>query len=159
MFNASSNLGAVVNRLTAGLSSPQLVDGVLRSTALAMNGIVHKRVHMEGVGANGQNFGVYSANYMRTRRLTGRTYPTDPVITLQFTGQMERDFTVGPTTNGWALGFNNPEMYRRMRSLVTGVGMRRAGFGPIYELTDAEAAASEAIAQAETVRLIPILLQ
>lgn len=87
----------------------------------------------------------YFDSYKEFRQEIDR--PTDKV-NLSLTGQMNSQFVVIPTENGYGLGWNNTEMYERSEGLETKYGKK------IWSLTDQEAEQAADVASFETGKII-----
>jgi len=87
----------------------------------------------------------YFDSYKGFRENIGR--PTDKV-NLSLTGQMNSQFTIIPTENGYGLGWNNTEMYERSKGLETKYGKK------IWSLTDEESEIAADVAAFETGKVI-----
>lgn len=87
----------------------------------------------------------YFDSYKGFREGIGR--PTDKV-NLSLSGQMNSQFTVIPTENGYGLGWNNTEMYKRSQGLETKYAKT------IWGLTKEESEQVTEIANYETGKLI-----
>lgn len=98
----------------------------LRPVAIEMIGEVAERIHERGEDSNGQSIGTYSTGYMKVRTGNFKTgegkftrgakkgqprprYNRDnsTEVIASLTRQLENDYAVIGTENGWAIGVNS----------------------------------------------------
>jgi hypothetical protein len=101
-----------------------------------------KRIHMDGIAADGSQIGTYSDGYMKTR--VSRYHRTgDRRVIASLTRQMELNMTAFPTVNGAAVGYPDSYNYRKSQWVEKACKKR------IFGLTDQEAADMLTIAEEE----------
>ncbi len=145
--NASGVLASVIARVRK-LSS---VDQLMRSIAETMLPVVKKRIHTDGLAADGNPIGTYSPGYMKLRT---KGYQSDVItrgkdkgkpreiikfnrtadtkVIISMTRQMEGDWSIIPTAKGYGLGYKNEENLKK-------VGYVEATYDkPIFKLTEGE---------------------
>lgn len=64
-----------------------------------------ERIHKNGQASDGGQIGSYSDSYMAAREKANRGEDRKVIVSL--TRQLENDWAVVATTNGYAIGFNN----------------------------------------------------
>jgi len=149
MINVSTNITQVVDRLVIKLSALADKDKVMRTVATGMLNVVKVRIHQDGIATNGGQIGTYSEGYMKVR--TGdfrsplisrgvnkggqrprynRTNDTKVVVSL--TRQMENDWSIQPTDEGYGLGYNNPDNFKKVGYVENTYNKK------IFSLTEAE---------------------
>jgi hypothetical protein len=79
---------------------------LLRPLAIETIPNMKDRIHKEGKASDGSQIGTYSSGYMRKREEAKRGESRQVIVSL--TRQLENDWAVLPTTNGYGIGFNNP---------------------------------------------------
>lgn len=93
------------DKLSRLISADGMAD-FLRAVAVSMLPVVHDRIHVSGLAADGSQIGTYSKNYLKyTRPKNNRN--ADPKVILSLTRQMENDFSVVADGNRYGLGFKN----------------------------------------------------
>lgn len=103
----TSNLKEVVELIEGALESLKDKERLLRPLALEMIPQMTDRIHKQGLASDGTAIGTYSNSYLRTRIANKRG--ADTKIIMSLTRQLENDWAVIATTNGYGIGFNNPE--------------------------------------------------
>lgn len=89
------------------IASPQAVDSLLRTVAVAMLGEVKTRIHEEGANAKGSPIGTYTNEYLKRRMKAPYNRTASRKVILSLTGQMENDFKVINLGGSYGLGFSN----------------------------------------------------
>lgn len=82
-------------------------DYLLRPLAIETIPNIKQRVHIEGKGSDGTAIGNYSSGYLKLRQKKFKR-SADTKIIVSLTRQLENDYAVVGTTNGYGIGFNNP---------------------------------------------------
>jgi hypothetical protein len=78
-------------------------EAVFRPIAVELLGIMHKRIHEEGLATDGSAIGSYQSNYLRLREKKG--LGGDAKVILVFTRKLSNSWQVFATDNGYAVGF------------------------------------------------------
>lgn len=86
---------------------------LLRPLAIETIPLMKDRIHVDGRASDGEQIGEYANSYMRKRAEAGRG-PSRRII-VALTSQLEQDWAVLPTDNGYGIGFNNPLNADKMR--------------------------------------------
>jgi hypothetical protein len=75
----------------------------VRPIAVELVGILHKRIHTDGLAADGNPIGQYSENYLKIRIRRGLGEGTNIIAVL--TRKLSNSWTAFATERGWAVGF------------------------------------------------------
>jgi hypothetical protein len=94
-------------RAAEQLESVKDTEQIAAEAALSLLAQIKRRIFQEGLNSANQPIGTYSDSYIEFRMDQYNWGPSDDVI-LELTGQMREDFTVGNSTEGYGLGFQNP---------------------------------------------------
>lgn len=86
---------------------------LLRPLAIETLPLMKERIHVEGQASDGSQIGEYANSYMRRRAEAGRGQSRKIIVAL--TSQLEQDWAVLPTDNGYGIGFNNALNAQKMR--------------------------------------------
>lgn len=124
-------------------------DKILRSVATTMRAEVSYRIHVEGKDAFGNIIAPqgYSDEYYEFRIKKLNREASKKVI-LSATGQMENDFQIVDTPDGYGLGFLNPHNYDKSK------WVEETYERTIYAFTDEEEKLAQDTANHETERII-----
>ena len=102
----TTNLPQVLTSLGQSLEEILNPNYLLRPVAIEVLPLMTERIHQEGKGSNGSQIGNYSSGYLRQRQKAGRGKDTKVIVSL--TRQLENNWSVLETTNGYGIGFTNP---------------------------------------------------
>lgn len=86
---------------------------LLRPLATETIPLMKERIHEKGEASDGSQIGTYANSYMRQREKAGRGESRQIIVAL--TSQLEQDWAVLATDNGYGIGFNNPFNAQKMR--------------------------------------------
>lgn len=86
---------------------------LLRPLAIETIPLMKERIHENGQASDGSQIGEYANSYMRARAEAGRG-PSRKII-VALTSQLEQDWSVQATDNGYGIGFNNVFNAQKMR--------------------------------------------
>lgn len=81
-------------------------QALLRPVAFDVIALMTERIHDQGKAADGSQIGEYSNSYLKLREKNKRG--PDKKIIVSLTRQLENDWSVIPTQNGYGIGFKNP---------------------------------------------------
>lgn len=101
-----TNLDQVLTNLGQSLKTIMDPNYLLRPVAIEVLPMMTERIHKEGKASDGGQIGTYSNNYLRTREKNNRG--KDRMIIVSLTRQLENNWSVLETTNGYGIGFTNP---------------------------------------------------
>ena len=125
-----------INQLAEKLESIEAnAKSISREVANNIFPIIKNRVHNEGKNSNDQPIGTYKNSYLELRQKKGRTADTKVIFSL--TGDMENDFSVQETNDGWGLGFHRDINGKKAQGLQYG-NKNLKGFGEVYKPTETE---------------------
>lgn len=144
MVTITSNIGEVTAELAAklkALSNPELIP---RQLAFDTIDLMTRRIHEEGKATDEGQIGTYSSNYLKLReRKYNRKSDTKVIVSL--TRQLENDWSVIATENGYGVGFKNSFNLQKARWVEEGKARQ------IFSLSPSEIAyARETIAEMVT---------
>jgi hypothetical protein len=119
MVTITTNIGEVTAELQAklkALSNPELIP---RTLAFDTIDLMTRRIHEEGKATDEGQIGTYSSNYLKLReRKYNRKSDTKVIVSL--TRQLENDWSVIATENGYGVGFKNPFNLQKARWVEEG---------------------------------------
>lgn len=101
-----TNLTEVADRLIERLNKLKDREYLLRPVCVDMIDLMTKRIHIDGVASDGGQIGTYSNGYLAYRqKYHQRTKDTKVIVSL--TRQLENDWAVIATKDGYGVGFKN----------------------------------------------------
>lgn len=102
-----TNLDQVLSNLGQSLKTIMDPNYLLRPVAIEVLPMMTERIHKEGKASDGGQIGSYSNAYLKyARKKAGRGQ--DPKVIVSLTRQLENNWSVLETTNGYGIGFTNP---------------------------------------------------
>lgn len=102
----TTNISAVLGRIGSNFELLKDREYLLRPLAIETIPNMKERIHKEGKATDLAPIGTYSNGYMAQREKNNRGTGTKIIVSL--TRQLENDWAVLGTTNGYGIGFNNP---------------------------------------------------
>lgn len=103
----TTNLDLVLTNLGQSLSTIMDKNYLLRPVAIEVLPMMTERIHKRGEASDGSQIGTYSNNYLKyARKKAGRGQ--DPKVIVSLTRQLENNWSVLETSNGYGIGFTNP---------------------------------------------------
>lgn len=102
----STNLNQVLSNLGQSLKTIMDPNYLLRPVAIEVIPLMTERIHKEGRASDGSQIGTYSSSYLKQREKKGRGKDTKVILSL--TRQLENNWSVLETPNGYGIGFTNP---------------------------------------------------
>lgn len=105
MASITTNISAVIDRLKTKFELLEDKEYLLRPLATETIPLMKTRIHIEGEASDGGQIGTYSNGYMAARQKAGRGESRKIIVAL--TSQLEQDWAVLSTDNGYGIGFNN----------------------------------------------------
>lgn len=106
-----SQFSATLKASLQKLADPEYL---LRPVCLDLIDLMTKRIHQDGNDSTDSPIGTYNKQYLRLRELHYQR-SSDPTIIVSLTRQLENDWSVIPTDNGYGVGFKNPLNYQKAR--------------------------------------------
>jgi hypothetical protein len=130
-ITVTTNLPEILTSL--GLQLKTLMDKnyLLRPVAIETIPNMTQRIHQEGKASDGSQIGTYSNPYLK-QRVNNYKRSADTKIIVSLTRQLENNWSVLETSNGYGIGFTNPFNADKLRWVEEGKGK------VISELTTAE---------------------
>lgn len=86
---------------------------LLRPLAIETIPLMKERIHERGEASDGSQIGSYANSYMRIRQEYGRGQSRKIIVAL--TSQLEQDWALLATDNGYGIGFNNVFNAQKLR--------------------------------------------
>lgn len=105
MASVNTNISAVVANLKTKFELLENKEYLLRPLAIETIPLMKERIHINGEATDGSQIGSYANSYMAAREKAGRGENRKIIVAL--TSQLEQDWSVQPTPNGYGIGFNN----------------------------------------------------
>lgn len=103
----STNLDQVLSNLGQNFKTIMDPNYLLRPVAIEVLPMITERIHKEGKASDGTQIGTYSNNYLKYARAKAKR-GADTKIIVSLTRQLENNWSVLETTNGYGIGFTNP---------------------------------------------------
>jgi len=101
-----TNLAEVAGKLVQKLNKLKDKEYLLRPVCVDMIDLMTKRIHIDGIASDGSAIGTYNSAYLAYRqKYHQRTKDTKVIVSL--TRQLENDWAVVATKNGYGVGFKN----------------------------------------------------
>jgi hypothetical protein len=101
-----SNIGVVSERIKAKLDILKDKEYLLRPVCFDVIELMTKRIHVDGKNASEQQIGSYQNAYLKLRQKK-HSRSADKKIIVSLTRQLENDWSVIATQNGYGVGFLN----------------------------------------------------
>jgi len=105
MVTITTNLPAVTSELMKSIQDLLNPNYLLRPVAIEVLPMMTERIHQKGVASDGSPIGTYSNGYLKQREKNGRG--ADKKVIVSLTRQLENNWSVLETTNGYGIGFTN----------------------------------------------------
>jgi hypothetical protein len=105
MATVTTNIAVVFDRLKSNFELLKNKEYLLRPLAIETIPLMKERIHINGQATDGGQIGTYSNGYMAAREKAGRGESRKIIVAL--TSQLEQDWSVIATDNGYGIGFNN----------------------------------------------------
>lgn len=101
-----SNIKVVAGRIKQQLETLKNKEYLLRPVAIEVIPLMTERIHQNGVASDGGQIGTYNNAYLSLRQRKYKRDASSKVI-VSLTRQLENDWAVIATQNGYGIGFNN----------------------------------------------------
>lgn len=105
MASVTTNISTVIDRLQSNFELLVDKEYLLRPLAIETIPLMKERIHEGGQASDGSQIGTYANSYMAARERAGRGESRKIIVAL--TSQLEQDWAVIATQNGYGIGFNN----------------------------------------------------
>lgn len=103
----TSNLDQVLSNLGQNFRTIMDPNYLLRPVAIEVLPMITERIHKDGQASDGSQIGTYSNAYLKYARAKAKRGGDTKVI-VSLTRQLENNWSVLETTNGYGIGFTNP---------------------------------------------------
>ncbi len=127
-----TNLPEVALRLTQKLEKLQDKEYLLRPVCIDLVDLMTRRIHMDGSAADGSPIGEYNRSYWLFRQRPPNNRNADRKIVVSLTRQLENDWAVIATKDGYGIGFKNKFNLQKAR------WVEAAKQKDIFSLTESE---------------------
>lgn len=105
MASITINIDNVLKKVDTFFDKIKDKEYLLRPLAIETIPNIKERVHINGEASDGGQIGTYSTGYMKVRDKNKRNNDTKVIVSL--TRQLENDYQVIATPEGYGIGFNN----------------------------------------------------
>jgi hypothetical protein len=114
MATITSNIGEVTGNIRAKLAKLTDKEYIPRLLSFDLIDLMTKRIHINGLASNESAIGSYNKQYLSLRRRKF-SRSTDTKIIVSLTRQLENDWSVIATDQGYGIGFKNPFNFDKAR--------------------------------------------
>lgn len=114
MASIQSNIGEVTGNIDEKIKKLGDKEYIPRTLSFDLIDLMTKRIHIDGTAADGSQIGTYNKDYLSLRR---RKYnrSADSKIIVSLTRQLENDWNVIATDDGYGIGFLNSHNFDKAR--------------------------------------------
>jgi hypothetical protein len=114
MATIKTNIGEVTEAIKAKLAKLGDKEYIPRTLSFDLIDLLTRRIHIDGKAADDSQIGAYNKDYLSLRkRKYNRTAETKIIVSL--TRQLENDWNVIATDQGYGIGFLNPFNFQKAR--------------------------------------------
>lgn len=123
MATIQSNIGEVTGNIEEKIKKLGDKEYIPRTLSFDLIDLMTKRIHIDGVAADGSQIGAYNKDYLSLRR---RKYQrsADTKIIVSLTRQLENDWNVIATDDGYGIGFLNSHNFDKARWVEANKGKK-----------------------------------
>lgn len=121
MITVKSNIKVIAGRIKQQLETLKNKEYLLRPVAIEVIPIMTERIHQNGEASDGGQIGTYNNSYLRLRQSKYKRDASSKVI-VSLTRQLENNWSVIATQDGYGIGFTNPFNLKKARWVETGKG-------------------------------------
>jgi hypothetical protein len=114
MITVKSNIKIVAGRIKQQLETLKNKEYLLRPVAIEVIPLMTERIHQKGESSDGGQIGTYSNSYLKLRQSKYKRDASTKVI-VSLTRQLENNWSVIATQNGYGIGFTNPFNLQKAR--------------------------------------------
>lgn len=107
MIQIRTNIKLVSGRIKQSLEQLKNKEYVLRPVATEVITLMTERIHQKGEASDNTQIGTYSNSYLKLRQKRYKRDASNKVI-VSLTRQLENNWAVIATQNGYGIGFLNP---------------------------------------------------
>lgn len=130
-ITVKTNLSQFATGLQDKLDKLKDREYLLRPVVFGVIDLMTKRIHIDGRASDGGQIGTYSNDYIQGLRKKNNRGPGKTVI-ISLTRQLENNYSVIATQNGYGIGFLNDFVYQKSQ------WVQEIYDKPIFNLTSAE---------------------
>jgi hypothetical protein len=114
MITVKSNIKIVAGRIKQQLETLKNKEYLLRPVAIEVIPLMTERIHQKGESSDGGQIGTYSNPYLKLRQSKYKRDASTKVI-VSLTRQLENNWSIIATQNGYGIGFTNPFNLQKAR--------------------------------------------
>jgi hypothetical protein len=114
MIKVRTNISVVSTSLLNKIAVLKNPQQFLRPVAIDVLALMTERIHEDGKAADGSQIGNYNNNYLKLRQGKHKRN-ADSKIIVSLTRQLENNWSVIATTNGWGIGFTNATNAQKLK--------------------------------------------
>lgn len=114
MATIKTNIGEVTDRIKEKLAKISDKEYIPRTLSFDLIDLMTRRIHNEGMAADGSAIGTYNKDYLSLRKSKYQR-SSDTKIIVSLTRQLENDWNVIATDKGYGIGFLNPHNFDKAR--------------------------------------------
>lgn len=114
MASIQSNIGEVTGNIEEKIKKLGDKEYIPRTLSFDLIDLMTKRIHIDGVAADGSQIGTYNKDYLSLRRRKFNR-SADSKIIVSLTRQLENDWNVIATDDGYGIGFLNSHNFDKAR--------------------------------------------
>lgn len=114
-----SNIKVVTGRIKQQIETLKNKEYLLRPVAIEVIPLMTERIHQKGEASDGNQIGTYSTYYLKLRQSKYKRDASSKVI-VSLTRQLENNWSVIATQNGYGIGFLNPFNLQKARWVEAG---------------------------------------
>jgi hypothetical protein len=114
MIKVQSNIKLVAGRIKQNLEKLKDKEYLLRPVAIEVIPLMTERIHQKGEASDNSQIGTYSSSYLKLRQSKYKRDASSKVI-VSLTRQLENNWSVIATQNGYGIGFLNPFNLQKAR--------------------------------------------
>lgn len=118
-ISINTNIAEVTGRIRDRLNKLKDKEYVLRPVCFDLIDLMKLRIHDQGKKSDGSAIGTYSNAYLKFRQ-TKHQRSADRKVIISLTRQLENDWSVIATQNGYGIGFKNPFNLEKARWAESG---------------------------------------
>lgn len=131
MATLRTNIGEVTDRIKGKLERLGDKDYIPRTLSFDLIDLMTKRIHIDGKASDDSQIGRYNNQYLKLRQ-TRFNRSADSKIIVSLTRQLENDWSVIATDEGYGIGFLNPLNLQKARWAEENKGKK------IFNLSESE---------------------
>lgn len=114
MIIVKSNIKIVTGRIKQQIEQLKNKEYLLRPVAIEVIPMMTERIHQKGEASDGNQIGTYNNSYLKLRQKKYKRDASTKII-VSLTRQLENNWSVIATQNGYGIGFTNPFNLQKAR--------------------------------------------